>query len=154
MGAAPRHVSVCFTRPGWHLRVCEMTKNALTSIRLLLSLSIVVRDKRMLKFPDMNTNSECERTFLLENRSNVPIRCHTRIDNDVGVDAPPPFFFKETRARIEWSNIFGYKKRTVQVDGNKFSNVTECFISGNLTTYSEPFFVAKPRKNLFDTPSF
>ena len=62
----------------------------------------------MLKFPDMNTNSECERTFLLENRSNVPIRCHTRIDNDVGVDAAPPFFFKETRARIERSNIFGF----------------------------------------------
>ena len=31
----------------------------------------------------------------------------------------------------KWSNIFDYKKRTVQVDGNKFSNVTECFISGN-----------------------
>ena len=31
----------------------------------------------------------------------------------------------------KWSNIYDYKKRLVKVQGNKFSNITECYISGN-----------------------
>ena len=31
----------------------------------------------------------------------------------------------------KWSNIYDYKKKLVKVQGNKFSNITECYISGN-----------------------
>ena len=31
----------------------------------------------------------------------------------------------------KWSNIYDYKKSLVKVQGNKFSNITECYISGN-----------------------
>ena len=30
-----------------------------------------------------------------------------------------------------WTNIYDYKKRSVKVQGNKFSNITECYIAGN-----------------------